>query len=127
MKKTHKFKMFILFACVIGFVALEFGQAARVEANGNVDGTSEESTGDNVPTSDVVINIGDGKPTPESTYGKDVKIEIPLINEGVNDAFDVSIAPILDSSTEAFPYEIKQMSYEKKVGDLKGTESVKDN
>ena len=121
MKTTHKLYTFILTLFMIGFVTLSFGQTVRVEANEDV-----------VASSDVIINIGDA-PIPVSKYGEDVDINIALVNDGKDNAYDVKITPILDSSTDIFPYEIKQMNYErptvKEIGEngltLKGTEEEK--
>lgn len=75
---------------------------------------------------DIHIVIGEGQNTPKCVYGKDVTIKIPLINEGADDASDVVIAPILDSSTDVFPFEIKKMNYDKSVGTLSGSSTEKD-
>ena len=72
---------------------------------------------------DVIISIGEKVETPTAVYSQKVDLNIPLINYGKHDALDVVITPVLDSSTEAFPFEIEQMNYDKKVGTLKGTES----
>lgn len=113
MKRIHKIFIFVICMFMTGFLILNLGETPKVWA-------------DETKVADIVINIGEGQNTPESTFGKDITIEIPLINEGKDDATKVVITPILDSSTDVFPYEIKQMNYEKTVGTLKGTVSEAD-
>ncbi len=110
MKKLNKSHLFILFMFMIGFTLLSFRQPINVLATG-------ETTGDELSLDpDIQIVIGQDQNTPQSTYGEDVKIDIPLINEGKEDATNVVITPILDSSSEIFPYEINKMNYNIKVG-----------
>ena len=150
MKKTHKFLVFILLTVMAGFVVFNSCQATKVIAGGinssqlesSVEDETEEAKDDDtkIPTdndgtetptddldqvADIQISIGEGQSTPESNYGKPVKITIPLVNYGKDDAYNVIVSPVLDSSSDVFPYEIKQMNYEKPVKDgiLYGTVS----
>lgn len=150
MKKTHKFLVFILLTVMAGFVVFNSCQATKVIAGGinssQLESSAEDETeeakdddtkiptdndGTETPTddldqvADIQISIGEGQSTPESNYGKPVKITIPLVNYGKDDAYNVIVSPVLDSSSDVFPYEIKQMNYEKPVKDgiLYGTVS----
>lgn len=116
MKKFNKLYVFILFIFMIGFTLLSFRQPISVLATEKDGEILEEAA----PDADIRITIGDGQNTPQSTYGEDVKINIPLVNEGTVDATNVVITPILDSSAEIFPYEINQMNYSQNAGKLPG-------
>lgn len=87
---------------------------------------------DDAKGADVLINIGEGKKTPNCVYGEKVTIDISLVNVGKNDASDVVITPVLDSSTDVFPFEITEMNYNKELDkdgeklELPGTDSGSD-
>lgn len=140
MKRIDKHIGFILLAIMIASLTLTGAKPKKVlatettsisesESNSKTQEGTDTETGPitEVPDSlsDVRITIEDGQSTPESKYGEKVKIEIPLINLGKDNAYNVRISPVLDSSSDVFPYEIQKMTYEKPVGKgtLYGTES----
>lgn len=69
------------------------------------------------------LSVGDGQSTPQYTAEEQVELVVKVTNQGVADAQNVRITPMIDNAAD-WPFVIESMNYEQNLGTIKAGESV---
>lgn len=64
------------------------------------------------------LSVGDGQSTPEYTAEQQVELLVKVTNQGVADAQNVRITPLIDNAAD-WPFVIESMNYEQNLGTWK--------
>lgn len=67
------------------------------------------------------LSVGDGQSTPEYTAEQQVELLVKVTNQGVADAQNVRITPLIDNAAD-WPFVIESMNYEQNLGTIKAGE-----
>ncbi len=67
------------------------------------------------------LSVGDGQSTPEYTAEQQVELLLKVTNQGVADAQNVRITPLIDNAAD-WPFVIESMNYEQNLGTIKAGE-----
>ncbi len=67
------------------------------------------------------VSVGDGQSTPEYTAEQQVELVVKVTNQGVADAQNVRITPVIDNAAD-WPFVIESMNYEQNLGTIKAGE-----
>lgn len=69
------------------------------------------------------LSVGDGQSTPEYAAEAQVELTVKVTNQGVADAQNVRITPVIDNAAD-WPFAIESMNYEQNLGTIKAGEST---
>ena len=67
------------------------------------------------------LSVGDGQSTPEYTAEQQVELLVKVTNQGVADAQNVRITPLIDNAAD-WPFVFESMNYEQNLGTIKAGE-----
>lgn len=67
------------------------------------------------------LSVGNGQSTPEYTAEQQVELLVKVTNQGVADAQNVRITPLIDNAAD-WPFVIESMNYEQNLGTIKAGE-----
>ncbi len=93
--------------------------------NEEMDKKNEEPTEpEEEPTGRVLFTLGEGQGTPYGVYPNVMNYSINMRNAGLTDAYDVTVKMVLDRSSDVFPFEINDGSYDRMYGTVAVGETV---